>query len=449
MMLDPPPFTTTHFSKDPDYYPDLPEFMVALQDPGVTDKKSADGVIRYPKLLRLAGKVFDKMQKHAFPNLPTNRSRAAHALARCIVKCRRHADKSDTLPELRLYGAEGSSQVYILQNNADYFGFDVVLTHYANHLASSVVLKQADRTAGDAIRVGAVMLHRDNLKTVAGILAGNKDRAKADQAVDPTKAWAIEAVKLFRDINFVVSRPDGMDPADVDDIDPNDPERIALPRDAQWFLDTWRYYLKKKYKAAIAKWDTETGGGGKEPAEFANYCDTHSRWLVWVYLLDMENNYLLFSNAKGTPPVYVGLESGFENPSNGTATDDNVPSSISTRGSNKSASATAAKAELRKRGRDVSELLTGMRNELDKRMALGPPVTETMPGGTVIQSIMSAIELKEKLEKGCGIMSPATKRLLYGTVNKTILGLGAEFKSAMRKDRLAEGDTNTDSESSE
>jgi hypothetical protein len=43
---------------------------------------------------------------------------------------------------------------------------------------------------------------------------------------------------------------------------------------------------------------------------FSNFCEAN-RWLVWIYLMDIEADFLLFSNAKGKPPAHVGKEAGF------------------------------------------------------------------------------------------------------------------------------------------
>ena len=116
-------------------------------------------------------------------------------------------------------------------------------------------LKQDDRNAADAIRVAAIMLLPENQGTVSGILKGVKDtRAKSDQCVDPSLAWAIQAVKTFQDESFVVPLPADINPADVQGIDPNAIDRFAKEnRDGKWFLDTWKHYLKRKDKSAIGR----------------------------------------------------------------------------------------------------------------------------------------------------------------------------------------------------
>ena len=80
---------------------------------------------------------------------------------------------------------------------------------------------------------------------------------------------------------YDVSEPHhDINPEDIIGIEPNAP--ISESRDAKWFLDTWRSYLKKKYQDSIRKWDTEIGKcSHKEPHQFSNFC-TRDLWLVWV-----------------------------------------------------------------------------------------------------------------------------------------------------------------------
>jgi len=92
-----------------------------------------------------------------------------------------------------------------------------------------------------------------------------------------------------------------MNEMDIENIDPNDFIKISLNRDEKWFCNTWTSYIKPKLKVECKKWNTLTGGGSGEPSKFGNFCGS-DRWLVWIYFMDIQCDYLLFGNAKGTPP---------------------------------------------------------------------------------------------------------------------------------------------------
>jgi hypothetical protein len=100
----------------------------------------------------------------------------------------------------------------------------------------------------------------------------------------------MDDVKKFKDVDFVVQQPETMDEDDIKNCDPNDILRIDLQRPPEWFLSTWKTYIKPKYKLAISRWDKLTGGGCCEPHEFSNFCG-NNKWLVWIYFMDKEANF--------------------------------------------------------------------------------------------------------------------------------------------------------------
>ena len=93
--------------------------------------------------------------------------------------------------------------------------------------------------------------------------------------------------------------------------DPNDPRIFEVPRSATWLMDTWKIYVKKRYKLALDRWNKETGGGNGQPWSFVNYCDKDSRWLVAIFLKDVDANYLLATSAGGRMPNHLQMECGF------------------------------------------------------------------------------------------------------------------------------------------
>jgi hypothetical protein len=79
----------------------------------------------------------------------------------------------------------------------------------------------------------------------------------------------MDAVKKFNDVDFVVQQPETMDEDAIKNCDPNDILRIDLQRPPEWFLSTWKTYIKPKYKLAISRWDKLMGGGCCEPNKFS------------------------------------------------------------------------------------------------------------------------------------------------------------------------------------
>jgi hypothetical protein len=298
----------------PKWYIDKDVFLTAIQDPGVVDPKSGDKqLIHYPVMKAMASKMFHKMKAESFPNMPLNVSRVTPVIILAIMSKRDFVSVSAVNREFKQYSADKSS-VYIIANNNQFYGYNQVLleVHYFFH--ENKKKKEKDRSPSDAVRVAAIMLDPANLKAVTLMLSGTRQaRAQSDQSVDPSLAWAMDAAAQFNDDLYEV--PDchhDIDPDDVDGIEPNGMAgNGGLARDAKWFLDTWKLYLKKKYKDAIRKWDTETGGGSHEPHQFSNFCN-RDRWLVWVYMLDRASGFLLFHIAKGQPPEHIGCESGSE-----------------------------------------------------------------------------------------------------------------------------------------
>ena len=299
-------------NKDMKYYPKKDEFMKALQDPGVPDEKQKGSVFKFPVLKRACEKIWVTFKELNVENLPTNKSRGSLSILKCITTRRQLKDKVDVYPSLAEYGAEDSSQVFILQNDEQFFGFDIVLTLYFNYLSSKGNKKEVSRSPDDAIRVAGILLDPEHRASVLGMLSGVRSREKCDQSVDPSLAFAHTMLQKFKDDEYEVQKPRTINEDDIIGVDPNNSIRIDMDRDSQWILDTFKKYIKPKYKSAIHRWDTTTGMGSCEPYEFSKFCDTNNRWLVWVYLMDKEQGYLLFSNAKGKPPRSVGSEVGFE-----------------------------------------------------------------------------------------------------------------------------------------
>lgn len=428
------PAAELSYKHDKTYYPDFKEFMTALQDPGKPDKKN-DGLMDYPKVKKMCGKLVDLLQKSDFCEIPkkSNKHRNVHECVKRIICQRKHVDLIDVHEKFRPYAGK-NDKVYILRNDTEYWGFDLVLQDIVTHFAVKEIQKQNDRNGSDAIRVAAIMLLPENRGPVNNLLKGTKTtRAQSDQAVDPDLAWAIQAVETFKDPTFEVEVPHKINPDDIEGIDPNDDQRICMPRDGKWFLNTWRHYLRKKYKDAIGRWDKDTGGGGREPSDFADFCQRDSRWMVWVYLMDLEADFLLFSNAKGKPPEYVGREAGFSNRDE----DDNQENN--NEGGVVSVSPKKRKSDrmLMESRRVYEERTSNMMNLMERMSSMleahAPQINKwksatDLEAGQLLQAICDAGKRKRELEETTQVMSPRTRACILGGIDRDIVDLGDRYR---------------------
>ena len=103
-----------------------------------------------------------------------------------------------------------------------------------------------------------------------------------DQASCPVSAFCEVAADKFRDASFRFKFPDKFSLIDGhDNIDPNDEDRITLQgRVGAWFKATWETYLRPKYRKTLARWWSDTGGGGGEDEIFQSYCPFREKWLT-------------------------------------------------------------------------------------------------------------------------------------------------------------------------
>ena len=146
------------------------------------------------------------------------------------------------------------------------------MLRYFAYINSNVNKKEECHTPSDGVCMAAIMLAPKYSGTVQGIMGGVKDRTKCDQSTETTKAWAMDALKDFADPLFIVDQPDNIKEEDIVKCDPNDFAHIGITRDASWFINTWKTYVKPKFKIAIGKWEKDTGGGSSEDNEFLNFC---------------------------------------------------------------------------------------------------------------------------------------------------------------------------------
>jgi hypothetical protein len=165
------------YKLDKKYYPQFKDFMEALQDPGKEDRKKKDSTLIYPKMNKVMGKIFDIMKDEERFKIPKGANRYRQVIdvfTKRVIQNRYHIDTCDVHPEIRVF-AGANEKVYIIANNLEYFGFDRPLGQIVSHYSVRALQNQDHRSAADAIRVAAVMLHPDFQGACASFLRGTKD----------------------------------------------------------------------------------------------------------------------------------------------------------------------------------------------------------------------------------------------------------------------------------
>lgn len=177
---------------------------------------------------------------------------------------------------------------------------------------------RSSRTANDGLRLALTLLDPKYRDSVGTIMSNRKDRVHSDIPGDYVVHF-FEKLLTESFLNAQYSPPQASPDlfGDIDECErsswnPNDPKIFEIDRSASWLMETWRQYVRRKYKLALDRWNKETGGGNGQSWSFVNYCDKDARWLVGVFLVDKEANFLLAANAGGRMPTHMQMECGFD-----------------------------------------------------------------------------------------------------------------------------------------
>jgi hypothetical protein len=303
---------------DNELYPSFDTFMTAIQDAG-KEKKAKNketGVVVFPKIKKICLDIYRKIyarHRDRLSSLDKNDTRGAQKLEKVILLKRKKRDITEIDAAFAMYrDAEGS--VYIISNDPNKFGLNLVLEAFENHIGQAVTKTMLNRTPDDAMRLVWILLDPENRATVQGILTGKKDQRRMDQSYCTTLAFFDEKASDFNNPAYVVRSPQLLhDIVDYETFDPNNvsfslmclspssmlknyllepqADRISIQRDGKWLLATWEEYAKPKCKEALSRWNKETGGGDGTLPSFANYAC--APWLAWVFCLDSEFDFLL------------------------------------------------------------------------------------------------------------------------------------------------------------
>ena len=162
-------------------------------------------------------------------------------------------------------------------------------------------------------------------------------------------------------------------------------------------MDTWKVYIKKKYKTALDRWNKETGGSNRQPWSFINYCDRDARWLMMIFIKDMECNYLLVANAGGRMPLHLQMESRTDPYTSGG---EEVGG---TRLTNQKRAVIEAENKIKKLKKDIGEVLSILTSMYKKKEDNPEQEKEALLGR--VAQVNSALCDQESMNS----MSPTTK----------------------------------------
>lgn len=302
-------------------YPDPQEIARCLQEPGVasTRKRNKKDVpcTKFPLIDKLAVKIYKSIQEQYNPEgLTKNVTRGKERLVQGLVLHRRHADVSHVNTFFHQFQVDG--KVYVITDNVNNSGIDVPIDRFQSEVEMELKRKNSARTCNDGLRLASIMLDPKYRAIVAPLMTNRRDkRAHSDIPGDPCLHFFEKAlVESFADETYVVYPPDesyyDMFPEDEKAAwDPNSPDLFSSERTPIWLKETWDNYLRPKYKEALRRWNKDTGGGSGEATDFIDYCGS-DRWLVWVFCVDLEANFLLANNAGGAMPRHLQLEQGVD-----------------------------------------------------------------------------------------------------------------------------------------
>lgn len=300
-------------------YPPGDEIALALQDRGsaqLVKRKGGDiRTTKFPLIQKLANKIYSLIQKELNPDgLTKNVTRGSKPLFKEILLSRRHVDIANADPFFHPYGKDG--KVFLVTNEPRHSGIDVCIARFEEYVIQQTHQKNTARTNNDGLRLGLILLDSTYRGSVSGIMSKKKDRKKSDITGDPTTHFFEEVLtECFLNPQYVLSLPPDVYYSEFPEEekgnwDPNHPSIFEHERSGVWLRSTWEEYLRPKYKKALDKWNKDTGGGDGSPVSFIDFCGG-DRWLVWLFCVDYDSNFLLACSAGGRMPKHLQIESGF------------------------------------------------------------------------------------------------------------------------------------------
>jgi hypothetical protein len=241
-------------------YPDPTEIALALQDPGKDIVKLVNGVraksTTFPLIQRLCTKIYQQIQHIYKPDgLTKNTTRGRESLAGFVIMARKLTDVANVDAFFHQF-ANKNGLVYIISNTPKHSGLDIPVKEFQVATYNTFKKARASRTCNDGLRLALTLLDPKYRASVTIIMANKKDRTQADIAGDPVVHFFEKIVdEAFKNPFYRPPQPSvtmfgGIDETEYSSWDPNDPKIFETDRSAEWLLETWKVYIRKKYKTA-------------------------------------------------------------------------------------------------------------------------------------------------------------------------------------------------------
>ncbi len=150
-----------HLQDDKLLYSSFDAFMAAIQDSGKektkSKKKSNDsGVMIYPTIKKICIKNYEKIlirHKERLPALDKNENCRAQKLKKVILLNCNKRGASDVHESYKKFGLKEVNSIYVITNEPNLFGLDIVLDLFENHIAQAVTKSQQNWTPDDVLCV--------------------------------------------------------------------------------------------------------------------------------------------------------------------------------------------------------------------------------------------------------------------------------------------------------
>ena len=167
-------------------------------------------------------------------------------------------------------------------------------------------------TLNDRLRIFGILLHQDHRDDINRITAGVQSREELDDPSLQVKQTWNRFAKSFNNPTFRISHPDKYhDITNYQIFDPNESERIVIPRDGVWIKRIFTETMKP-YRVSLTKWNMGTGGGPDHPPDyfcvedrdekyFQDYDKTRGGLLCWIFMHDKKLGFLLDAKNQSLP----------------------------------------------------------------------------------------------------------------------------------------------------
>jgi hypothetical protein len=217
--------------------------------------------MKYSKLTSLCNKYRKKMK----PVLKSseNQTRAARGILNSILTKRHTVDVSPVVPSWIQFAIPGNDTMYVVTNE-DGGGQNIVMRLCVALFGSRLSKNKTKRNPSIAVRLAAALCDSTVHDAAKHFLSGKKTRDNQDQVSPVDLAFGCKILDILSSPSFHVERPDVMDNDDVDPhgkISPNQCDYQGKDINKAWILDTWKSYVKPKFKKTLTKWWENTGGG--------------------------------------------------------------------------------------------------------------------------------------------------------------------------------------------